>query len=96
MKRMGSESASEQQHHLTRVTGRIQELIVSFARDRVATNRPLFHMAELTNFVSRHHVIAPDSAGRVLRLLRAHGRLDYRVTHRRRSEYLLTMVRANG
>jgi hypothetical protein len=85
-------SDPQQELNLSRVTERIQGLILSFARDRVACDRGEFHMTELTSFVSRHHVIAPDSAGRVLRLLRAQGQLDYQVTNRRRSEYRITKV----
>lgn len=87
-------SHPQQELNLSRVSERIQGLIMSFARDRVVTQRCAFHMTELTSFVSRHHVIAPDSAGRVLRLLRKRGQLDYVVLQRSLSLYEITKVAA--
>jgi len=87
-------SDPQQSLNLERVAERIQGLILSFARDRVAVKRPEFHMTELTSFVSRHHTIAPDSAGRVLRLLRKSGQISYTVISRRLSLYAITKVAA--
>jgi len=83
---------SEQQRNLDRVATRIEPLIMAFARDRMNVSRPKFHMVELTNFVSRHHVVAPDSAGRILRHLRKTGALHYGVVSRADSLYELTYV----
>lgn len=85
-------AANEQTENLERVSARIEGLILAFARDRIAVQRPHFHMVELTNFVGRHQHVAPDSAGRILRNLRKQLRLDYRVLNRRQSLYELTEV----
>ena len=88
---MAASEATEQQQHLRRVSARIEALILSFARDRLAVKRPEFHMSELTHFVGRHELLAPDSAGRVLRNMRQRGLLGYRV-NRRLSLYSITKV----
>jgi hypothetical protein len=90
---LSSASGDEQTEHLARVSERIGELILSFARDRVATDRPQFVMLELTSFVARHHAVAPASVDRVFRHLRAQGLLDYVVSNRRQSRYELLFVR---
>lgn len=78
--------------HIDRVSDRIGSLIVSFCRSRLDL-APEFHMVELTSWIARHHAIAPDSPGRILRHLRKQGALDYRVLSRRDSLYQLTHVR---
>lgn len=93
---MGTGSDPQQALNLERVTERIQELILGFARDRVATSRPQFVMLELTSFVARHHTVAPASVDRVFRHLRAQGLLDYVVVNRRGSQYELTKVALPG
>lgn len=90
----GSNAQATQPEHLARVARRLDGLILAFARDRLATRRPEFHMHELTAWVSRHTPTAPDSAGRILRNLKARGRLLYVVRNRRASLYCLTYAEA--
>lgn len=85
-------TATEQAAQLERVTSRIGMLILAFARDRLRSQSPTFHMAELADFVGRDFVAAPDSAGRILRHLRAQGAVRYQLVSRRRSEYRIDHV----
>jgi hypothetical protein len=85
-------SDTQQELELRRVSARINKLVLSFCRDRIATNQNTFHMTELALWVSRHNLIAPDSAGRILRSLRAKGKLDYIVVSRSESLYELKRV----
>lgn len=87
-------STNEQARNLERVSGRIADLIVSFCRDRLDAKRPRFHMMELSTWVSRHSLIAPDSAGRILRDLRTKGIVSYTLISRHGSEYELQAVRS--
>lgn len=85
--------ANDQRAHIQRVSARIENLVLSFARDRVAVHRPVFHMTELTSFVGRHEPVAPGSPDRILRHLRSKGVLSYTVKNRRQSLYEITNVR---
>jgi hypothetical protein len=51
--------------------------------------RRQFHMIELAEFVQARVGVAPDSPGRILRMLRQAGKVKYRVIDRRNSEYLI-------
>jgi hypothetical protein len=69
-----------------RVYSRIAALILQFRdEDPSAT----FHVEDLRQYVLERVVeeIAPDSPGRILRLLREEGKLDYVVINRRQSLY---------
>jgi hypothetical protein len=49
-----------------------------------------FHMAELNDYCGeRVGNLAPDSPGRILRLLRQDGKIKYHVADRRRSKYIV-------
>jgi hypothetical protein len=91
---MGSNEGPAQADNLQRVASRIERLILDFARTRWLSN-PTFHMQDLTSYVDNRAPIAPDSAGRILRHLRAAGLVDYVVLNRRASLYQLTKVRAS-
>jgi hypothetical protein len=68
-----------------RVYTKIAHEIMAFHATHAGTT---FHVEELRRFViSRVPDIAPDSPGRILRLLRREGRLDYVVIDRRDSLY---------
>lgn len=65
-----------------RVRGKIEALIKTFCHvGRV------FNMIELTCHVSECTPIAPDSAGRIMRLLRQKGEINYKVVSRSESKY---------
>lgn len=85
-------SDSKQAAQLKRVTSGIGLAIVRFARERLATDRPSFHMEELTQYIAERAPTAPGSPGRVLRYLRSKGIIDYYVTSRSASEYFLRSV----
>lgn len=72
--------------HLERVQARIGEAILAF---RAHTDRTItWRMDTLRRFVeARVGPVAPASPDRVLRALRAEGRLNYRVVSRRSSLY---------
>lgn len=81
--------------NLDRVSDRIAGLVYKFCRSRFAAPRVelrQFHMEDLTTYVSADVQVAPDSPGRILRMLRKTGRVGYRVVNRRESLYELTAV----
>lgn len=83
--------------NLGRVSDRIAGLVYEFCRSRFAAPRVelrQFHMEDLTTYVSADVQVAPDSPGRILRMLRKTGRVGYRVVNRRESLYELTAVAA--
>ena len=68
-----------------RVYEKIAPLILAFAEMRAGDR---FQADELLRFIrTRDRTIAPDSPGRILRLLREKGKLDYVVIDRARSTY---------
>jgi hypothetical protein len=86
-----------QADELDRVGDRIAGLVYEFCRSRFAASRVelrQFHMEDLTTFVAADVQVAPDSPGRILRMLRKTGRVGYRVVNRRESLYELTAVAA--
>lgn len=75
---------TEQRAQLVRVSDRIAGAILDF-REKTSGQ---FHMDDLRRHVERAvGVVAPASPDRVLRLLRAEGRLNYVVVSRRSSLY---------
>lgn len=69
---------------------RIGPAVLEFCRLRLFDS---FHMDELARFVrARTGCAAPDSAGRILRLLRRRRMVDYQVTSRAKSLYTITRV----
>ena len=76
----------EQVAEFERVGRGIGPFIVAFWRDRLAS-APSFRMEELRGYVYAKTLVAPDSAGRILRDLRQKGFLNYAVVNRRASHY---------
>jgi len=76
----------------SRVYSKIAPIILDFARQNAGR---LFHVEDLRVHVLQSAPdIAPDSPGRILRLLRQQGKLNYRVIDRRDSLYLFISARA--
>lgn len=82
-------TANSQAREVARVGGAIGDDVLAFARSRVGRE---FHMEDLRSYVEARGHRAPDSAGRILRLLRQHGRLDYSVVSRAQSLYRVEAV----
>ena len=83
----------EQEENIERVKSRIERPIMLFAAAVMRRRDPTFHMEDLRTWVRRSVThIAPDSPGRILRLLRQANRLDYKVISRRDSHYKLLRV----
>ena len=77
-----------QEENLDRVTEKISAAVVQFCELEPEKREKEFRMTELTQFVSeRVGPSAPDSPGRVLRLLRQSGKIAYSVVSRRNSVY---------
>jgi hypothetical protein len=82
----------EQGENLERVSSRIGKAIVQFCKEHRR-----FHADELRRHVIRETgIAAPASADRVLRHLRQHKQLDYRVVSRRESLYQIQWVKGDG
>lgn len=84
------QEAAIQPRELRRVRAAIAGLILEFFEVRGIGAQ--FHMAELMRFVNSHMIIAPDSAGRILRDMRQDGELNYAVIDRRKSLYRIEAV----
>lgn len=80
---------TEQSRQIKRVRGKIGPLVMDFLRARGVG--ATFHAAELHDFVGDQ--VAPASADRILRDLRASGDCDYEVRNRRASEYQITALK---
>jgi hypothetical protein len=67
-----------------RVSLRVAALVLDFCK-----GKRMFRMQELTEFVSDgvDGYVAPDSPGRILRLLKQQGKLNYRLMSRSDSLY---------
>lgn len=78
------EPEPEQDPERERVSSAIGQDVLRFCRARLGAE---FHLEELREFVALRGHRAPDSAGRILRLLRQQGRLAYEVVNRRQSLY---------
>lgn len=83
-----------QQENLERVADRISYLVLEFCAETVTHNFSVFFMEELRNYVFDRvgGAIAPDSPGRILRMLRRAQQIDYIVLSRCESLYELTKV----
>lgn len=84
---------TEQEREIERVSDRIAHLIMKFAKHVQTNERGEFVMAELLEYVSQRAQVAPDSPGRILRDLRASGRISYEVVNRAASLYRITRVK---
>jgi hypothetical protein len=75
---------------LQRVARDIAPTVLAFCRLRLFDS---FHLDELNKYVAeRVGTIAPDSPGRILRMLKRADRVDYQVTNRAQSKYCITRV----
>lgn len=77
--------ATEQQRQIERVASNIAETVLDFLWKRGSGNT--FRMTELHEYVKACHPTAPASADRILRDLRAKGRVRYAVVSRAQSLY---------
>ena len=83
-------NGAAQEEQLQRVSSKIAELVLGFCRERLSAGSRFFFIHELTDFVwTKDATVAPDSPGRILRMLKRCGRMDYRVVNRRQSLYCL-------
>jgi hypothetical protein len=80
-----------QRRELERVATKIDKIVHEFCSARVGLE---FTMAELHSYVNTRTTSAPDSAGRILRLLRREGKIRYSVVHRADSRYKVLEVMA--
>jgi hypothetical protein len=87
---VASRPESEQDRQIKRVAGKIAPAILSFIRTLGVGSE--FRASELHSYVGEQFGTAPASADRILRLLRAEGKLDYRVVDRRASLYRIEDV----
>lgn len=87
-------SSTEQSENLNRVSERIGGLVLAFCAEAVRTSHAVFCMEELREYVYQQQLghIAPDSPGRILRMLRREKRLDYTVLSRSQSLYEITFI----
>lgn len=83
----------EQPRQLARVSERIAGIVCEFFAKR-GIGRTFFN-ADLLAYVQAREACAPDSAGRIMRDLRAKGRINYVVVSRADSLYQITGV-GNG
>ncbi len=79
--------AFDQQTNLARVSGRIAALVIAFME-----SHDTFTAGDLQAYVREHEPSAPDSAGRVMRMLRAKGLVNYEVVSRAESKYRTVKV----
>ena len=79
-----------QQQELNRVKNNIGDLVEAFVKDRWASGKTRFYIKELHAYIAARTEIAPASPDRILRQLRRDGKINYVVTDRRASCYLLT------
>lgn len=77
------------------VAGRVQRAVLDFFALRLRNAAPAFHMQELTEYVRCRVPTAPDSAGRIMRLLAQEGRLGYELVSRSKSLYRVTSDRTS-
>jgi hypothetical protein len=83
---------SEQNTQIARVTLAIGPTVLAFAEARIESQRPTFYADDLRRFVATKHTVAPGSADRMLRRLRALGKLGYTLLDRTTSLYRLDWV----
>ena len=84
--------AEEQRRQLRRVKIKIEDLVYRFCK---MNEGMVINMEKLDGFVRYNSPlpVTPGSAGRILRLLRAEGVIDYEVINRRDSLYLIRRVK---
>jgi hypothetical protein len=81
----------EQRENIARVHAKIAPVIAAFFHERGIGSQ--FHVDDLRRYVARRYaVIAPDSAGRIMRDMRVKQWVDYEVVNRRASLYRITSL----
>lgn len=89
---MDRDEFEEQREELDRVRSRIGFAVLCFCREHRS-----FHADDLRRWViETAGIAAPASADRVLRDLRQRGKLNYIVTSRRASQYVVLFVAGDG
>lgn len=82
-----------QPRELARVWGSLARMVLAWLRERQIRDQGEFHLWELETYVMTHVVsTTPGSAGRIMRLLRSEGLIDYVVLHRSKSFYRITKL----
>ena len=85
----------EQRENIARVHAKIAPVIAAFFHEQGLGTT--FHVDDLRRYVARRYaVIAPDSAGRIMRDMRRKSWVDYEVVNRRASLYVITSIGERG
>ena len=74
---------------LERASVRMARHILDFFEERIQKHQRIFHGEDLREYVERKVQCAPGSPDRIMRDLKKAGKLDYQVTSRQGSEYLI-------
>lgn len=82
-------AAQTGERELARVDDAVRSWVLSFCRQHLFDT---FRMGDLTAFVQVRTRCAPDSPGRILRLLRKAGIIRYELVSRRESLYVITAI----
>ncbi len=82
----------DQREEIERVGNKIEKHILIFALSRIDAGSPCFYMEDLVRFVQNRVGVAPDSASRILRMLRQAKKMDYEVVSRSDSYYRIKKV----
>lgn len=85
-------AAATQPRELKRVKEGIGLYVYQFCKQRLDEGNLEFTIEELSVYIKQHQTCAPDSASRILRLLRQDGIIRYRVLDRSRSLYIIDYV----
>jgi len=72
------------------------EIVLNFAKIKIANKTPYFFSEELFRFVSAIKAVAPGTPDRILRQLKKDNMIDYTVVNRPVSFYRIDRVRAKG
>src|SRR5689334_18703571 len=78
-----------QRREIARVARTIGPHVLEFCRNHVGQR---FNGAELMKYVAERHGVSPESPTRILRMLRKEGLINYAVTNRAKSEYIIREV----
>jgi hypothetical protein len=82
-----------QDHEIKRVRRNIGGIVMQFCRTVWDGSRE-FYMSDLELYVSRNDLHStPGSAGRILRMLRKEGQVDYVILRRSDAHYQLTSIK---
>jgi hypothetical protein len=73
--------------NLKRVRETIANAVYEFWRERHQRDDCEFYIKELAEYVAIRHVVAPNSAYRVMYEMRKLGRINYEMVSRRQSRY---------